>query len=255
MNTETIVQVDNLTMAYGNTVIAKDLNFSVKKGDIFMILGGSGSGKSTLLRYILGLEKPAQGKIIILGEDINKVTGNQKSELLQHIGVTYQSGALFGSMTLLENVCLPLEEFTALPPKAMRELAALKLQLVGLQGYEDYFPSEISGGMQKRAGIARAMALDPQVLFLDEPSAGLDPITSNELDQLILTLSDLLNVTFIIVSHELGSIFKIATHVILLDSRSKTIIAEGDPQELRKHSDNAYVKKFLNREAENEKSH
>ncbi|MBX9704708.1 MAG: ATP-binding cassette domain-containing protein [Gammaproteobacteria bacterium] len=243
-----LVEVQNLTMAYDDDVIATNISFTVSEGDIFMILGDSGAGKSTLLRHLLGLEQPESGKIFILGEDIDQTFGDARRELLQKIGVTYQSGALFGSMSLLENVRLPLEEFTDLPNEAIDGIARQKLQLVGLAQYADYMPSEVSGGMQKRASIARAMALDPKILFLDEPSAGLDPITSRELDDLILSLSALLGITFVIVSHELSSIFHIAKHVILLSRAARKIVARGDPHELRANSTDAYVKRFLNRE-------
>lgn len=243
-----LVEVQNLTMAYDDAIIATNISFTVFEGDIFMILGDSGAGKSTLMRHLLGLEQSENGKIFILGKDIDQTYGDARRELLQKIGVTYQSGALFGSMSLLENVRLPLEEFTDLPDEAIDGIARQKLELVGLAQYVDYMPSDISGGMQKRASIARAMALDPKILFLDEPSAGLDPITSRELDDLILSLSALLGITFVIVSHELSSIFHIAKHVILLSKAARQIVARGDPHELQANSTDEYVKRFLTRE-------
>ncbi len=247
-----IIQVRNLTAGYGSTVILQDISFDVRTGEVFTILGGSGSGKSTLLKHMIGLQKPLQGSVVIDGTDIVTAEGRQWLDVLRKIGVAYQSGALFGSLTILSNVAIVLEEFTNLPPEAIEVIAQTKLKAVGLQAAAYKMPAELSGGMRKRAAIARALALDPKILFLDEPSAGLDPITSAQLDELILELSRSLGVTFVIVTHELPSIFAVSDRAIMVDKETRTIIADGRPQDLRDHSDHPLVRQFFRRRVEKE---
>jgi phospholipid/cholesterol/gamma-HCH transport system ATP-binding protein len=246
---EARITVRDLTMAFGSFVLMRDLNFIVRRADVFVIMGASGCGKSTLLRHMIGLIEPAKGEVLYGDANFTAASPEEREQLLRRVGILYQSGALFSSLTLSENISLPLCEFTKLNPAEIREVAALKLALVGLKGFEDFYPSQISGGMQKRAALARAMALDPDILFFDEPSAGLDPISSRLLDKLILELRDSLGATIVVVTHELPSIFTIANNSIFLDVETRTMIANGDPKELREHGDPT-VRRFLTRAAE-----
>jgi phospholipid/cholesterol/gamma-HCH transport system ATP-binding protein len=239
--------VRDLTMAYGSFVLMRDMTFTVNRGDVFIIMGGSGSGKSTLLRHLIGLNQPARGSIYYEGQDFTTAEPSQREGILRNVGVLFQGGALWSAMTLSENIGLLLEEYTDLKPAEIRQVAALKLALVGLKGFEDYYPSEISGGMQKRAGLARAMALDPDILFFDEPSAGLDPISARRLDELILNLRDSLGITLVVVSHDLASIFAIGTNSIYLDVPNRAITASGPPKELLARTQDPTLRNFLTR--------
>lgn len=250
MNNDNAIVVKDLTVRFGSTTILDSVSFSVQKGEIFVVLGGSGCGKSTLLKHIIGLYTPLKGHIFIDGSEITGAEEEERKRILRKSGTLFQAGALFSSMTIAENVELPLEEYADLPRDIIHLIVRMKLALVGLSGFENYYPSEISGGMKKRAGLARAMALDPEILFFDEPSAGLDPVTSAGLDELILQLRESLGTTMVIVTHELPSIFAIADRVIMLDKQTKGIIAEGTPVDLRDHSDNQRVKDFFNRKPE-----
>jgi phospholipid/cholesterol/gamma-HCH transport system ATP-binding protein len=242
-----LINVQNLTMAYGDFILQEKLTFSIAKGTIFAIMGESGCGKSTLLKHMIGLKRPADGTIHYSGTDFWKSTSQEQIRLLQNTGILYQSGALWSSMTIADNVALPLQQFTNLSPKIINELVELKLALVGLDGFADYFPAEISGGMRKRAGLARAMALDPNILFFDEPSAGLDPISSKLLDDLILQLRDSLGTTIIMVTHELASIFTLADDSVFLDPETRTMLTTGNPKILAAESNINKVRQFLNR--------
>ncbi|MGA8570947.1 MAG: ABC transporter ATP-binding protein [Desulfobaccales bacterium] len=244
---EAHITVQDLTMAYGDFVVMKDLTFAVNQGDIFIVMGGSGSGKSTLMNILIGLKHPARGQVFYGDVDFWGADPETRDRLIRHAGVMYQSGALWSSMTLAENIALPLETYTDLSPGQIREVVEWKLALVGMAGFEEFYPSELSGGMQKRAGIARAMALDPEILFFDEPSAGLDPVSARRLDDLILDLRDSLGTTMVVVTHELASIFAIGSNSVFLDVSQRTMTAMGDPKKLLAETRDHNLRLFLTR--------
>jgi phospholipid/cholesterol/gamma-HCH transport system ATP-binding protein len=244
---DAVIVVQDLTMAYGDFVIQHDLNFTVRRGEIFIVMGGSGCGKTTLLHHLIGLKQPARGRVLFEGTSYWESPPEVQQRIKRSFGMSFQSGALWSSLTLAENVALPLGEFTDLEEAEIAEVVSLKLALVGLAGFEEFYPSEISGGMHKRAALARAMALDPEILFFDEPSAGLDPISSRRLDNLIMQLRDSLGTTIVVVTHELASIFTIGNNSVFLDSEARTITASGDPRILRDASADPGVRSFLNR--------
>ena len=244
------IELDGVMCSYGERTVLENVTFAVRPAEIFFIIGGSGCGKSTLLRHMIGLKQPVKGSVKYFGRDFTQASAAERQELLRTFGVLYQSGALWSSMTLRENVSLPLELLTSLERPERDQIVSLKLAQVGLAGYEDYYPAEISGGMKKRAGLARALALDPGIVFFDEPGAGLDPITSLKLDELVKQIRDTLGTTIVIVSHELASIFDIADRIVMLDREVKGIIAEGAPRTLRDESGDVRVREFLNRREE-----
>lgn len=246
-SSDALIEVRGLTMAYGSFVIQRDLTFTVNRSDIFIIMGGSGCGKSTLLRHLVGLKEPAAGEVLYDRVNFWNADPSDRQAIMKRLGILYQSGALWSSLTLAENVALPLGEYTDLRPGEIRDLVSLKLALVGLAGFEDFYPSEISGGMRKRAGLARAMALDPDILFFDEPSAGLDPISARRLDDLILELKSSLGATVVVVTHELASIFAIGNNSVFLDADTRTSIAGGNPHKLLAESREPKVRSFLTR--------
>jgi phospholipid/cholesterol/gamma-HCH transport system ATP-binding protein len=247
------IVVQDLTMAYGSFVVQRDLTFTINHGDVFIIMGDSGCGKSTLLRHMVGLKSPAAGKVLYSGVSFWDSEPSVRDQLMRQVGILYQSGALWSSMTLAENVALPLQEYTDLKAPQIREVVSLKMALVGLAGFEDYYPSEISGGMRKRAGLARAMAMDPKILFFDEPSAGLDPISARLLDDLILELRESLGTTVVVVTHELASIFAIGNNSVFLDAERKTMVAAGDPKRMLQECQDPKVHRFLTRGEDDEK--
>lgn len=241
------ITVQNLSMAYGEFLIQQNLNFTVNRGDVFIVMGGSGCGKSTLLMHMIGLKAPLKGDVLYGGQSFWHSDEQQRDLILRRIGVMYQGGALFSSLTLAENVALPLTEFTNMTAAEVADMVSYKLALVGLAGFEEYYPAELSGGMQKRAGLARAMALDPEILFFDEPSAGLDPVSARLLDELIINLRDALGTTLVVISHELASIFAIGNNAVFLDADAKTMLASGPPQQILADSDDPRIIQFLTR--------
>lgn len=247
MQTENIIEVQHLTMSYGDFNVMEDISFTIPRGEVFIIMGGSGSGKSTLMRHMIGLKEPASGTVWFDGIDLWRTRPKERNALLLRMGILYQSGALWSAMTLAENIALPLSTHTRLTQKEITELVSVKLALVGLSGFEEFYPAELSGGMQKRAALARAMALDPEILFFDEPSAGLDPISARRLDELIVHLQQSMGSTVVIVTHELASILDIGTDSIFLDSESRSILARGHPMQLLNHSEEPKVQDFLTR--------
>ncbi len=247
MTVEPIMTVTGLDMGYGDFVVMRTLNFTVNRRDIFIIMGGSGCGKSTLLKILIGLKRPSSGKVLYGDTSFWEIDSFEREQMMSRFGILYQYGALWTSMTLEENIALPLQYYTNLKPRQIEDIVSLKLSLVGLAGFEDYYPSEISGGMKKRAGLARAMALDPDILFFDEPSSGLDPISARLLDDLILELSAGLGTTIVVVTHDLASIFAIGNNSIFLDVDRKTMTASGDPKRLLAESNDANVRRFLTR--------
>lgn len=244
------IEVKDLVMAYGSNIVMEGLSFQVRRGEVFVIMGGSGSGKSTLLKHLIGLKRPDQGTILFEGEDFVAAGDEARKRMLQRMGVLFQNGALWSGLTLAENVALPLEEYTGLPAEAIGEVVSLKLALVGLRGFESFYPAAISGGMRKRAALARAIALDPDVLFFDEPSSGLDPISASRLDDLILQLRASLGTTIVVVSHDLASIFQVADRALFLDIEQKTMTALGSPDALREAPPSEEVRRFLTRTSE-----
>ncbi len=247
---EPIIEVRNLTMMYGQLLIMQDLNFTISRGEVFVIMGGSGSGKSTLLKHLIGLKKPAKGTILFDGEEFDIADETKRNRVLRRMGVLYQNGALWSGLTLAENIALPLEEFTDMNKTSIAEVVSLKLSLVGLRGFEAFYPSALSGGMRKRAALARAIALDPEVLFFDEPSSGLDPISASRLDDLITELKASFGSTIVVVTHDLESIFRIADRAVFLDITEKTMTALGNPAELRDNPPSDEVHRFLTRTSE-----